>query len=163
MSELLVVVTFVTALGCGLSAGALFAFSSFVMKALARLQPAQGIAAMNSINAAAVTPVFMTALFGTALACVALAVWALADWNGSYGQYLIAGPALYLGGTIGVTIAYHVPRNNALAAVQPTSDEAEAHWRRYLTEWTRWNHVRGGGRARRRGGPHAGSACGLTI
>jgi uncharacterized membrane protein len=40
MSDVLVVLTFVTALGCGLSAGALFNFSSFVMAALARLQPA---------------------------------------------------------------------------------------------------------------------------
>jgi uncharacterized membrane protein len=38
------------------------------MKALARLQPAQGIAAMQSINLAAVTPAFMTALFGSATA-----------------------------------------------------------------------------------------------
>jgi uncharacterized membrane protein len=46
------------------------------MKALARVQPAQGIAAMNSINVMAVA----------------------------------AG--------------------------------AEGHWRRYVAEWTRWNHVR---------------------
>lgn len=32
-----------SALGCGLIAGVFFAFSSFVMSALARLQPAQGI------------------------------------------------------------------------------------------------------------------------
>ena len=37
-------------LGCGLVAGVFFAFSAFVMSALARLQPAQGIAAMQSIN-----------------------------------------------------------------------------------------------------------------
>ena len=61
MDEVLVVLTLVTALGCGLSAGALFAFSSFVMGALARLPVAQGIAAMNSINVVAVTPMFMTA------------------------------------------------------------------------------------------------------
>jgi uncharacterized membrane protein len=38
---------------------AFFAFSSFVMRALARLPPAQGIRAMNSINVLAVTPVFI--------------------------------------------------------------------------------------------------------
>jgi uncharacterized membrane protein len=68
MDGLLVALTAVTALGCGLNAGVFFAFSSFVMKALARLQPAQGIAAMQSINAVAVNPAFMTALFGTAAA-----------------------------------------------------------------------------------------------
>jgi uncharacterized membrane protein len=134
--------TFVTALGCGLSAGALFAFSSFVMQALARLKPAEGIVAMNSINVMAPTPAFMTALFGSAVACVALAVWALADWDDSYSPWLLAGSALYLVGPIGLTIGYHVPRNNALAGVEPTSDGAERHWRRYVAEWTRWNHVR---------------------
>jgi uncharacterized membrane protein len=142
MGDLLVALTIVTALGCGLSAGALFAFSSFVMKALARLPPAQGIAAMQSINVMAVTPVFMTALFGTAVACVALAIWALADWHDSYGPYLLAGSALYFFGTAGLTMAYHVPRNNALAAVEPTDPKAEARWRRYVSEWTGGNHVR---------------------
>jgi uncharacterized membrane protein len=142
MGDLLVALTLVTALGCGLSAGALFAFSSFVMEALARLPAAQGIAAMQSINVLAVTPVFMTALFGTAAACIAVGVWALADWHGAYGPYLIAGSGLYLAGTIGLTIAYHVPRNNALASLEPSNPSAEVDWRRYLTEWTRWNHVR---------------------
>ena len=63
------------------------------MKALARLQPAQGIAAMQSINLVAVTPAFMAALFGTAAACVALAVWALVDWNYAFAPYLLAGGA----------------------------------------------------------------------
>jgi uncharacterized membrane protein len=142
MTDLLVALTLVTALGCGLSAGALFAFSSFVMRALARLPAAQGIAAMQSINVQAVTPAFMTALFGTAVACAALGVWALADWDDSYGPWLLAGSALYLAGPVGLTMTYHVPRNNALAAVEPTSKDAEAHWRRYIADWTRMNHVR---------------------
>src|SRR5918992_1277280 len=127
MDGALFALTLVTALGCGLSAGALFAFSSFVMKALARLPAVQGIAAMQSINVMAVTPAFMTALFGTAVACVALAVWALADWDASFGPYLLAGSGLYLAGTIGLTMAYHVPRNDALATVEPTSPEAATH------------------------------------
>ena len=81
MDGLLGALTVAAALGCGVNAGVFFAFSSFVMKALGRLQPAQGIAAMQSINRVAVTPVFMTALFGTAAACVAAAVWALVDWT----------------------------------------------------------------------------------
>ena len=131
-----------TALGCGLSAGALFAFSSFVMAALARLEPAQGIAAMNSINVRAVTPAFMTALFGSGVACVVLAIWAVAGWDDSFSSWLLAGSALYLAGPIGLTMTYHVPRNDALAAVGPIDPGAERHWRRYVSEWTRWNHVR---------------------
>jgi uncharacterized membrane protein len=142
MDGILVALTLVTALGCGLSAGALFAFSSFVMRALARLPAAQGIAAMQSINVVAVTPAFMTALFGTAVACLAVAVWALAAWDDSFSPWLLAGSALYIAGPVGLTIGYHVPRNDALAAVEPTAPDAEAHWRRYLADWTRWNHLR---------------------
>jgi uncharacterized membrane protein len=124
--------TLATALACGLVAGVFFAFSSFVMPALRALQPAQGIAAMQSINVKAVTPVFMTALFGTALACIAVAV---VERDAS----TIGGAALYLGGTIGLTIAYNVPRNDALAAAGPGDHEL---WSRYLREWTAANHVR---------------------
>ncbi len=50
IDNLLFALTFVSALGCGLMAGVFFAFSAFVMHALARLPPAQGIAAMQSIG-----------------------------------------------------------------------------------------------------------------
>jgi uncharacterized membrane protein len=67
MDDLLVALTLVTALGCGLSAGALFAFSSFVMQALARLPTAQGIAAMQSINVVALAGVAAAAALTGAL------------------------------------------------------------------------------------------------
>jgi uncharacterized membrane protein len=142
MDRFLFALTLVTALGCGLNAGVFFAFSSFVMKALARLQPAQGVAAMQAINVAAVTPAFMAALFGTAVACGVLAVWALFAWDERFAPYLLVGSLLYLGGTVLLTIAYHVPRNDALARVAPHSADAESHWARYLSGWTAWNHVR---------------------
>jgi uncharacterized membrane protein len=131
------------ALGCGMMAGVFFAFSAFVMKALARLPAEQGVAAMQAINVAAVTPAFMVALFGTAVACGALAVFALFAWDEHFAPYLLlAGSALYLVGTILLTIGYHVPRNEALARVEPHSADAESHWTRYLSGWTAWNHVR---------------------
>ena len=55
----------------------LFAFSSFVMPALRRLRPAQGAAAMQSINVTAVRPPFMLAFGGTAVSSVALLVVAV--------------------------------------------------------------------------------------
>ena len=131
-----------TAVGCGLNGGVFFAFSSFVMPALARLRPAAGAAAMQSINVLAVTPVFMTALFGTGALCVAVIVAGLAALDESYGGWLVAGGAVYLGGTIVLTMLYHVPRNNALVAVDPETPEGTRLWERYLPEWTRGNHVR---------------------
>ena len=59
-----------SALGCGLMAGTFFAFSVFVMSALARLPAPQGIAAMQSINITVINPVFMLVFMGTALTCL---------------------------------------------------------------------------------------------
>jgi uncharacterized membrane protein len=75
MDGFLFALTLFAALGCGVIAGVFFAFSAFVMGALARLPARQGIAAMQAINVAAITPAFMVALFGTALACGALIVF----------------------------------------------------------------------------------------
>jgi hypothetical protein len=72
--RLLFALALFSALGCGLVAGVFFAFSSFVMNALARLPAAQGIAAMQSINVVVINPLFMTAFLGTAAACVLLAI-----------------------------------------------------------------------------------------
>jgi uncharacterized membrane protein len=135
-------VILVAALGAGLSAGALFAFSSFVMAALKRLPAEQGIAAMQSINRLAPTPVFMTALFGTALLCLGLAVWALASLGDRRAPWILAGSVLYILGPAGVTMAANVPRNNALEALDASSAEAAGYWQTYLREWTAWNHVR---------------------
>jgi uncharacterized membrane protein len=131
-----------TAIACAAMSGVFFAFSTFVMQALRRLSPAQGIAAMQSINVAAVTPIFMTALFGTAAACAAVAVRELIDWRGMASTALIAGSLSYLTGTIGVTIAFNVPLNNALAAADPSSGDAVWFWMKYMRSWTAWNHVR---------------------
>jgi uncharacterized membrane protein len=142
MSRLVQYLTFATALGCGLSAGVFFAFSSFVMPALDRLAPAQSIRAMNSINKLAVTPVFMTALFGTALACAVLGVWAVTSWGERSAAFALAGCALFLVGAIVVTIAANVPLNDALMKVDPEATDAATRWSTYLSDWTPWNHVR---------------------
>jgi uncharacterized membrane protein len=142
MSTATFVLTLVSALGSGLVAGVFFAFSTFVMRALGRVPAPEGIAVMQQINITVINPLFMGALFGTALTCLATIVAALLDWDSSYGAYLVAGAALYVVGTIVVTIVFNVPRNNALAKVDPRSPEGAALWASYLVEWTAWNHVR---------------------
>lgn len=134
--------TVVSALGSGLVAGVFFAFSAFVMKGLSRLPPAQGMAAMQAVNVAAVSPLFMAALFGTAAAGAALAVTSLFAWEEPAAVYLLVGSLLYLVGVIVPTAVYHVPRNEALSSVDPAGDDAPSAWARYLVGWTRWNHVR---------------------
>ena len=134
--------TLIAALGSGLMAGTFFAFSTFVMQALARLAPGQGIAAMQSINVVVINPLFMAGFMGTAAVCVVLAVVSLVRWGESEAAYALAGSLLYLVGTFGVTIAFNVPRNDALAAVDPDSDDGARVWAGYVRSWTAWNHVR---------------------
>jgi uncharacterized membrane protein len=142
MSGVLFTATLATALGCGLIAGVFFAFSTSVMPALKRLPPAQGIAAMQSINKLAVTPAFMTALFGTAVACLGLVAWAVISWGERPAALVLAGGALYLVGAIAVTTARNVPLNDGLATLHPQGADAAGRWDEYVARWTAWNHVR---------------------
>lgn len=136
------IVTHLSAVGCGLVAGIFFAFSSFVMKALGKLPPPQGIAAMQSINVVVINPWFLTVFLGTAAACVLVIIMSLSRWHDPGTPYLIAGSVLYLVGTLLVTMLFNVPRNDALAAVAPSTSEAARLWVEYLSSWTAWNHVR---------------------
>lgn len=139
---LLRILTLVSVLGCGLVAGIFFAFSAFVMKALGRLLPSQGISAMQSINVVVINPWFLMAFFGTAAACCILAVVSVLSWHRPGAGYLLLGSVLYLFGTILVTMAFNVPRNNTLAAVDPVSADGSRLWAVYVRSWTAWNHVR---------------------
>jgi uncharacterized membrane protein len=141
ISRNLRILTVATAVGAATVGGVLLAFSTFVMKALKQLPDSEGIAAMQSINRAAPSPLFMIALFGTAAASVGLGVVAIQRRGDPYSTYLLIGAGLYLAGII-LTIAYHVPHNDALALVDPTSAGAAATWHHYVTNWTFWNHVR---------------------
>ncbi|MBE9205910.1 DUF1772 domain-containing protein [Nostoc sp. LEGE 06077] len=129
-------------LGCGLMAGVFFAFSSFVMNALSRIQPTQGITAMQSINIAVINPLFMTVFLGTGAVCIFILVSLLFRWHQPSAIYLIVGSLLYLVGTIGVTIVFNVPLNESLALVKPDSPEGVKLWASYLSDWTFWNHIR---------------------
>lgn len=131
-----------SALGCGLVAGIFFTFSTFVMRALAQLKPDKGIAAMQAINITVINPWFMTAFLGTGVACLFLAIASLLNWHLPGAAYLLIGSLLYLFGTVGVTIAFNVPLNDALAVVKVESIEGAELWAKYLTDWTLWNHLR---------------------
>jgi uncharacterized membrane protein len=63
-------------------------------------------------------------------------------WGEPGARPRLGGSVLYLVGTVLITIAFHVPRNDALASVSPRSAEAAGLWARYLLEWMAWNHVR---------------------
>ena len=127
-----------TALGAATVGGVFFGFSSVVMRALAQLPAAQGVAAMQRINTVVINPWFIGVFMGTLLLSVACVVLALLS---SHALQLAAG-LLYAMGTFGVTVAFNVPRNNRLARLGADTPEAQAYWPVYVREWTRWNHVR---------------------
>ena len=135
------VLVIISAIGSGLVAGVFFAFSTFIMRSLAKLPAPTGIAAMQSINVYAPNPLFMLALFGTAATSVAAAVVAIIDWGEPYALYTVIGAAAYLVAIV-LTAVYNVPRNNALDSIDPNDPGAAAHWERYVAEWTAANHVR---------------------
>jgi uncharacterized membrane protein len=134
--------TFAAALGSGLVAGVFFGFSSFVMPALARIRAEHGIAVMQSMNITVLNPLFMLALFGTAVLALILGINALSKWGQPSATLVLVASALYLVGSIGVTMGGNMPLNNALDAVQSTSADGAAFWTRYIKEWPVWNHIR---------------------
>lgn len=130
------------AIGCGLMAGVYFAFSAFVMRALAGIPIANGVAAMQSINRVIVSSAFLPLFFGTTIAGLALAVLPPLFWNAGSAIYAAIGGTVYVLGMFVCTVAFNVPLNNKLAALGPTSEEAALFWQTYLRNWTLWNHLR---------------------
>jgi uncharacterized membrane protein len=132
----------VTCAGAGLIGGVFFAFSAFVMKALTELPDEQGITAMQRINVVVLDPLFLGVFLGTAI-LAATCTFAAFYARGSASSLLlfIAGMS-YLVGSVGVTMAFNVPRNERLARLPSASPEAAAYWPAYVREWLVWNHVR---------------------
>ena len=142
MDQLMPVVGTMALLGSALVGGIFFAFSSFVMKALARVPSAEGIGAMQSINVVVLTPGFLGAFFGTAVLSLGAAGLAVASWGRPSAPYFLGGAIFYLVGTLLVTVLGNVPLNDQLAAVSATDPGAGAVWESYLGPWMMWNHVR---------------------
>jgi uncharacterized membrane protein len=140
MDRALFALAFLAALGCGIVGGIFYGFSSFVMKALARIAPEQGVAAMKSINVVVINPGFMLAFMGTAAVCLALAAGSYSWWQQPSGKLVLLAAVLYIVGCFGLTLVVNQPLNLKLAALQPA--EALAFWPRYVQTWTMWNHVR---------------------
>jgi len=136
------ILTLLAALGSALMAGTFFAFSSFVMGALGRLRPPAGIAAMQSINIVVINPLFLGVFLGTGAVCIALLVVALMRWGDPAAVWLVAGSALYVVGTVLVTMGFNVPLNDRLAALDPEGSAGAELWAHYRSRWTAWNHVR---------------------
>jgi len=142
MSIITTVSTALALLGSALIAGVFFAFSSFVMKALARVPSHEGVAAMHSINVAVLNRSFLGVFMGTTAISLVVAVLAIMAWSSPSAPYFLAGASLYVVGTFLVTGLGNVPLNDQLAAVSATDPRAVAVWEHYLDRWTLLNTIR---------------------
>ena len=129
-------------IGAGVVGGVFFAFSNFVMKALAQLPAGQGIAAMQRINVVVLNRRFLGVFVGTAALAALCIVAGLFPRDSAESPLLLAAGLSYLVGSFGVTMGFNVPRNNRLARMAAESAEAAAYWPVYVREWLFWNHVR---------------------
>ena len=129
-------------LGAATVGGVFFAFSSFVMKALAQLPASQGVAAMQRINVVVLNPGFLALFVGMAALAAACSAASFLPWAVPRSPLLLAAGLLYLGGTFAVTGVFNVPMNERLARLGCASPEAAAYWPAYVQRWSRWNHVR---------------------
>jgi uncharacterized membrane protein len=136
-----VILTVVAAVLAGLVAGVFLAFSTFVTRGLDRPAAAVGIEAMQGINAAAPHPLFMLPLFGGPVVGIAAAVVALAGEGEVADAWVVVGAGAGLASLL-VTLAFHIPRNEALDRVDPHAAGAPEVWGRYLRAWVGGNHVR---------------------
>ena len=84
----------------------------------------------------------MAAFLGTAAACVLALISSLLRWHKPGAVYLFAGGALYLVGSLLVTIEFNVPKNEALASVAPADPGSASLWAGYVASWAAWNHLR---------------------
>lgn len=129
-------------LGAGLVGGVFFAFSTFVMKALAELPAEHGIRAMQRINVVVLNPLFLGLFVGTAVLAGICIFAGFFPWGTPRSALLLIAGLSYLAGSFGVTAACNVPRNERLTKLDAASREAQDYWPVYLREWLFWNHVR---------------------
>jgi uncharacterized membrane protein len=130
------------ALACALQAGIFFAFSNFVMRALAKIPAAAGIAAMQAINVTVINPFFMLLFMGAAGVSMLLLGLAIVQPIALNAHYAIAAAVCNLLGNFLVTVAGNVPLNNHLATLNPNEAGVQRSWQHFLTRWTQFNHLR---------------------
>lgn len=126
--------------GAGVVTGLLFAFSNFVLQALAKLPNEQGMHAMQQINQKIINPIFVALFLGTPLLCAVTGVHALMNLDMQGSVFSLCGSFLYLVGPFGITMLFNVPLNNQLA--EADVPDADVVWPDYQVRWQRWNHTR---------------------
>ena len=129
----------------GMAAGIMFIFTNTIMPSLATLDTDIGINIMNEINIVIVNPAFLIAFFGGLISAYpARVMWKNPEeFSKPARYYALATTLVFFFGNFIVTSAQNVPRNNALLAVDPESDDGASYWEnQFLKGWVAWNTVR---------------------
>ena len=126
--------------GAGLVTGLLFAFSNFVMSALADVSNKDGMLVMQLINEKIINPIFVLLFLGTPVLCVIIAIRSGMNLDAPGNLLLLLGSICYLIGPFGITMLFNVPLNNRLAKTEAA--DADQVWTDYQIRWQRWNHIR---------------------
>ena len=129
-----------------MAAGIIMIFSNTIMPALATLDADVGINTMNKINTIIVNPLFIVAFFGGLISAYPAKVMMKNPdaYSKQARYYALASTLIFFFGEFMVTVTQNVPRNNALLAVDPDSDEGVEYWQtNFLKGWVAWNTVRG--------------------
>ncbi|MGH8621875.1 MAG: hypothetical protein ACRET3_07030, partial [Burkholderiales bacterium] len=87
---MLVALSVLICIGAGTVGGVFFAFSTFVMKALAQLPASQGVAAMQRVNVVVLNPLFLGVFMGSALLSLGGIVVSVLQWGASGSSVLLA-------------------------------------------------------------------------
>ena len=140
MSGLITIIIVASISGAGLVTGLLFAFSNFIMRALADLPSDKGMFAMRRINETIINPIFLILFLGTPILCSVIAVNSGLNISEPGSLFLLVGALVYLIGPFGITVLFNVPLNNLLTHAD-VSDSNEI-WPMYQKKWQRWNHIR---------------------
>ena len=142
MSFIVFAALVLAAIGSGIIGGIYFAFSAFIMQAFAEIPREHGMSAMQSINRVIVRSLFLPAFFGSAILSLFLVAAWWFGWGDLRSGHALAGALLYFVTSFVSTAVFNVPLNNELERTDPASAEAEGVWSRYLSRWTKWNHLR---------------------
>ena len=145
MNTLTLSLVTIAALGSATFGGAMYAFSAFVMHGLDRTTTRSAVQAMQQINLSAPRPPLVVVMVGTTLVSLAVLVLAVVDLARGEGEaaswLVLLGCAGFLASIV-ITGGFHIPRNNALAAVDADGPDVDAAWAAYSGPWQRGNHVR---------------------
>jgi uncharacterized membrane protein len=138
----------VAILAYALVGGVFLAFSDFIMRALSLTRGIGGVEAMQVINREVFRWIFMAMFLGMAAVSIVIAGYAWVGLSGPAGTLIAVAALVYFFGCFGVTVAFNVPMNQALAGMELSSEGTRDFWlQSYVPRWTFWNSVRTGAAA----------------